>query len=55
MCSMRWRLSRLPLAFRAASIAVEHGAHRAVADRMHGDLQAAPVGLDRHFGEMLAA
>ena len=27
-------------------VAVEHRAHRAVADRMHGDLQAAPVGLD---------
>lgn len=33
-------------------IAVQDRAHRAVADRVHGDLQTAPVRLDRHFREL---
>ena len=50
---MRWRLSRLPFCLSRRLVAVEHRPHRAVADRMHRDLQAAAVGLDRHLGELL--
>ena len=36
-------------------ITVEHCAHRAVADRMHGDLQPSSVDLDGQLDELLAA
>jgi hypothetical protein len=50
ICSIRWRASRAPLAWRRG-VAVDHPPHRPVADRMHGDLQPAPVGLGRDRGE----
>jgi hypothetical protein len=51
--SIRWRLSRPAVLFLRRLVAIEHGAHRAVADRVNGNLQASAVGFDGHPRELL--